>query len=161
MKSYVVEENDIDSYQEHDESKESQEKKKMISEVLFFHPKEKNDSKHFKKFVILNFKKYSFFCSVVCLRLLNHLKSAKKTLDICVFSITSVKITECILKCHERGVKVRIMIDNASANIVKLSKNDIHVKFYKHEEFGHLNNKVSLLIITKINFFYVVLCSFL
>ena len=60
LSSYVFDEDEIDSYQEHDELQKIQEKKHTISEVLFFQPKEKNDSKNFEKSVSMHI--FVHFC---------------------------------------------------------------------------------------------------
>ncbi|KAF9938278.1 hypothetical protein BGZ67_000306 [Mortierella alpina] len=44
--------------------------------------------------------------------LLSTLSSAKKTLDICVFTITDDQITRAIIQAVERGVQVRIISDD-------------------------------------------------
>jgi len=38
--------------------------------------------------------------------------STKKTLDICVFTISDDRLTKAIVDAHERGIKVRIITDN-------------------------------------------------
>ena len=77
---------------------------------------------------------------VFIFRLLQHLSNARKTLDICVFSITSEKIANCVLKCHRKGVKIRIIADMAGADICNLSKNNVPVKLYSN--LGHIHDKV-------------------
>ncbi|GAA5215024.1 phospholipase D-like domain-containing protein [Corallincola platygyrae] len=52
-----------------------------------------------------------------CLRqILDLCHQAKKSLDICVFTISDDRITEAILKAHRRGVTVRVVTDNDKAN---------------------------------------------
>lgn len=45
-------------------------------------------------------------------RLLGYLNSAKRTLDVCVFTITCNEIADALEAAHQRGVKVRIISDN-------------------------------------------------
>ncbi|MEM9111045.1 MAG: phospholipase D-like domain-containing protein [Planctomycetota bacterium] len=40
------------------------------------------------------------------------LRNAKKTLEICVFTITDNRISNTIIRAHDRGIKVRIITDN-------------------------------------------------
>ncbi|KAF9407795.1 hypothetical protein BGZ76_005989, partial [Entomortierella beljakovae] len=44
--------------------------------------------------------------------LLNTLNKARKSLDICVFTITDDQISNAVIRAHERGVRVRIITDN-------------------------------------------------
>lgn len=45
-------------------------------------------------------------------RMLDVLRTAKKTLDICVFTITANEIADVILDIHDKGVTVRIITDD-------------------------------------------------
>jgi cardiolipin hydrolase len=47
--------------------------------------------------------------------IVRRLRTARSTIDICVFTITDNRISEEILAAHHRGVKVRIMTDNDKA----------------------------------------------
>ena len=52
-----------------------------------------------------------------CLRRLRDLvTNARRSVDICVFTITDDRISGAILDAHRRGVKVRIVSDNDKAN---------------------------------------------
>eukprot|EP00667_Euglena_gracilis_P024131 EG_transcript_27581 len=48
-------------------------------------------------------------------RFCDKLKGAQKSIDICVFNITCDFITKQVIEAHKRGVKVRIISDNAQA----------------------------------------------
>ena len=51
-----------------------------------------------------------------CLRqILNRFAAAKRTADVCVFTITDDRITRSLLDAHRRGVKVRVLTDNEKA----------------------------------------------
>ena len=53
------------------------------------------------------------WCLRVCVcRLLSVLRSAQRTLDVCVFTITCDEIADALLQAHQRGVRVRIISDN-------------------------------------------------
>ncbi|KAI8466110.1 MAG: MT associated signaling protein phospholipase D [Monoraphidium minutum] len=45
-------------------------------------------------------------------RLVQWLNSAKRSLDVCVFSITCDELAEALLAAHGRGVRVRVISDN-------------------------------------------------
>ena len=44
--------------------------------------------------------------------LLQYLSSAKRSLDVCVYSITCDEIANCLLDAHRRGVAVRVVSDD-------------------------------------------------
>lgn len=48
-------------------------------------------------------------------RIASFISGAKRTLDICVFTITDDRITSAILQAHERGRRVRIITDDDKA----------------------------------------------
>jgi len=51
-----------------------------------------------------------------CLGLIvNHIINARRTIDICVFTITDDRISNTIVAAHKRGVKIRIITDNEKA----------------------------------------------
>ncbi|KAG0258349.1 hypothetical protein BG011_003341 [Mortierella polycephala] len=47
--------------------------------------------------------------------LISTLDGAKKSLDICVFTITDDQISRAIIRAHERGLRVRIVSDDAKS----------------------------------------------
>jgi mitochondrial cardiolipin hydrolase len=47
--------------------------------------------------------------------IVRRLRGARKTIDICVFTVTDNRISDAILDAHRRGVKVRIITDNDKA----------------------------------------------
>ena len=47
--------------------------------------------------------------------IVRRLRSARSTIDICVFTITDNRISDEILEAHRRGVKIRIITDNDKA----------------------------------------------
>ena len=58
------------------------------------------------------------------------------------FGVFHFFVTECTLQRHKKGVKIRIIVEFADADIIKLSKKGISVKLYKHSDSGHQQNKV-------------------
>jgi len=80
------------------------------------------------------------------------LKQAKKTLELCVFTITDERLANDILYCFERGIKVRIitddekMYDNGSA-IKDFLRAGIpikidHSRYHMHHKFGIIDSKI-------------------
>ena len=79
-------------------------------------------------------------------RIQTHIKMARKSLDICVFTITDNRISEEILDAHKRGVRVRIITDNDKANdlgsdIDQLANRGVDVRkdqtsFHMHHKFA-------------------------
>lgn len=54
-----------------------------------------------------------FSPGLACLRVITQqLQSARRTADLCVFTISDDRITEEVLAAHRRGVKVRLITDN-------------------------------------------------
>lgn len=47
--------------------------------------------------------------------IVNHIINARRSIDICVFTITDDRISNTILAAHKRGVKIRIITDNEKA----------------------------------------------
>lgn len=56
------------------------------------------------------------------------LQQAKKTLDICVFTITHEKLANDIINCYKRGVMIRLITDDD-----KLYDNGSEIKNIKHK----------------------------
>ena len=59
-----------------------------------------------------NHCRYSHDKSTPFAKLLAHLGSARRTLDIAVFTITHNLIRDAILEAHRRGVTVRLITDD-------------------------------------------------
>ena len=81
-----------------------------------------------------------------------YLRSAKRTLDICVFTISDDYIAEVIRQKHQSGVRVRIITDddtrsNQGSDIIELQRLGIPVKTddspsHMHHKFAILDGKV-------------------
>lgn len=51
-----------------------------------------------------------------CFKLIKYIKSARETLDVCMYLITSSEIAEHIIRLGQKHVLVRIVVDNDTAN---------------------------------------------
>ena len=86
--------------------------------------------------------------------ILRHLAHARKSADICVFTITDDRIAEGIIEAHRRGVPVRILTDDAKAedlgsDVDRLEAAGIPVRidrssFHMHHKFAILDGSVLL-----------------
>lgn len=88
-----------------------------------------------------------FPCDEGPARLVEVLRKARKTLDICVFTITDNRIKHAILDAHERGVQVRIISDNDKAmdrgsDILELSDSGVRVAVDKEPD--HMHHKFAI-----------------
>ncbi|MCU0704359.1 MAG: phospholipase D-like domain-containing protein [Fimbriiglobus sp.] len=79
-------------------------------------------------------------------RIVSRLNGARRTADICVFTITDDRITTAILAAYKRGVKVRIITDNDKAfdegsDVRRLQEAGIpllvdHTPYHMHHKFA-------------------------
>lgn len=79
--------------------------------------------------------------------LINHLRSCKKQLDICVFTIADDRITEAIIEAHKRGVSVRIVSDNdkssdSGSDIVRMR--ELGIPMALDESRAHMHHKFAV-----------------
>lgn len=51
-----------------------------------------------------------------CFKLIKYLKSARETLDVCMYLITSNEITEQIIRLGQKHVLIRVIVDSDMAN---------------------------------------------
>lgn len=82
-------------------------------------------------------------------RFLQYLKSATKTLDVCVFTITDDRISRALMESKARGIKVRIITDNDTSiadgsDIAEMKKMGIPVlldptPYHLHHKFAILD----------------------
>jgi len=106
---------------------------KQISESLFFPDPDQANLPNFERF-------------------LSYLKSASKTLDICVFTITDDRISSAIEDAHRSGIKVRIITDDEcmtqnGSDIKRLASEGIptktdHSKAHMHHKFAVLDGQL-------------------
>jgi mitochondrial cardiolipin hydrolase len=84
-----------------------------------------------------------------CLRaILSELERARRTADICVFTITDDRIAHAILAAHQRRVAVRIITDNdkqydGGSDVDRLRRAGIAVKVDETEH--HMHHKFAVL----------------
>lgn len=83
-----------------------------------------------------------------CLRRLSDLmRGCKATLDICVFTIADDRLTDAILDCHARGVRVRVISDDdkqydTGSDIERLRARGIPVRL--DDAPSHMHHKFAL-----------------
>lgn len=86
--------------------------------------------------------------------LVRQFNAAKKTCDVCVFTITDNRITEAIEAAHRRGVVVRVISDDekshdTGSDIRRLVDNGIHCKTdvnvaHMHHKFAVFDHRILL-----------------
>ncbi len=84
-------------------------------------------------------------------RIQTHIKMARKSIQICVFTITDNRISDEIYDAHRRGVRIRIISDNDKANdlgsdVDQLANRGIevrkdHTSFHMHHKFAIFDSK--------------------
>lgn len=88
-----------------------------------------------------------------CLRKLRELmRGAKRSLDICVFTISDDRLADEILACHARGVAVRVLSDNdkrhdTGSDIQRLHRAGVPVRlddtpFHMHHKFALFDSRL-------------------
>jgi cardiolipin hydrolase len=83
-----------------------------------------------------------------CLYAIQHeLRQVRKTLDICVFTITDNRIVDDIMDAHARGVRVRVISDNdklydAGSDIRRIARGGIPVHTDDTED--HMHHKFAI-----------------
>lgn len=79
--------------------------------------------------------------------IISQIESAKKTLDICVFTISDDRISSVIIDRHRNKVKVRILTDNEKlldegSDIERLAKSGIPIRVDRTE--AHMHHKFAV-----------------
>jgi phosphatidylserine/phosphatidylglycerophosphate/cardiolipin synthase-like enzyme len=79
-------------------------------------------------------------------RITGLLEGCRRSADLCVFTITDDRITASVLRCHQRGVKVRVVTDNEKAfdegsDVRRMAHEGIAVRvddspFHMHHKFA-------------------------
>lgn len=87
-------------------------------------------------------------------KIISLIKEAKKTIDICVFTISDNKITQVILDAHKRGIDITIISDNDKANdkgsdIHHLQNKGVNIivdnsSYHMHHKFAIFDSKILL-----------------
>lgn len=73
--------------------------------------------------------------------------TARRTVDVCVFTITDDRISDAILDAHNRGVAIRIVTDNDKAedigsDVARLSRQGVPVRVDRTE--NHMHHKFAI-----------------
>ena len=90
----------------------------------------------------------AFSPGVECLALIKQqLTHAKKTLDLCIFTITDDRISDEIIEAHKRGVNVRVISDNdkqhdTGSDIARLVKAKVPTRFDPDDD--HMHHKFAI-----------------
>lgn len=81
-----------------------------------------------------------------------YLSQAKKSIDICVYTISDEKLAKCLIAMHKRGIKVRIITDNhkmqdAGSQIKSMAREGVSVKidnskYHMHNKFGIIDDRI-------------------
>jgi len=79
------------------------------------------------------------------------IKHAKRSIEVCVFTISDDNITQSLLDAHQRGISIRIVSDNDKADdlgsdIYRMNKKGIPIKVdrsanHMHHKFAIVDNK--------------------
>jgi mitochondrial cardiolipin hydrolase len=87
-------------------------------------------------------------------RFLDHLASARTSIDICIFSLTCDEIANEIIALHQRGVAIRVITDDDQAHstgsdIARLRQEGIvckvdHSPFHMHHKFAVIDGSLLL-----------------
>lgn len=88
-----------------------------------------------------------------CLRKLRELcAGARRSVDICVYTVSDDRLSEAILDCHRRGVAVRLLTDNDKrhddgSDIARLREQGVPVRiddgpFHMHHKFALFDGRV-------------------
>lgn len=80
------------------------------------------------------------------------LKDARKTLDLCVFTITDERLASDIVDCLSRGIKIRLITDDDKIYDRGSAINDLknggvpvkidHSQYHMHHKFGIIDSRI-------------------
>lgn len=116
----------------------------------FFQTKEKSTHTHTS---IQTMNKAYFSPGNDCVNaIIDTLRNAKKSVNICVFTISDDKITAEIIACHRKGISVKVLTDNEKlhdlgSDIEKLAKMGLAVRIdnttaHMHHKFMIVDNQI-------------------
>ncbi|MBX2851169.1 MAG: DUF1669 domain-containing protein [Phycisphaeraceae bacterium] len=74
-------------------------------------------------------------------------RACRKSLDICVFTITDDRVTTAILDAHQRGVAVRLVTDNdkrfdSGSDIMRMARAGVPTRFDEYDD--HMHHKFAI-----------------
>lgn len=80
------------------------------------------------------------------------LRQCRKSLDICVFTITDERLAQDILYCHQRGIRVRLITDDDKIHDHGSAIRDLknagiavktdHSRYHMHHKFGIIDSRI-------------------
>jgi len=81
------------------------------------------------------------------LRIANLFVTARRSVDVCVFTITDDRISDAILDAHQRGVAIRIVTDNdksedVGSDVARLARQGVPVRYDRTEY--HMHHKFAI-----------------
>ncbi|AKT36872.1 phospholipase D-like domain-containing protein [Chondromyces crocatus] len=90
-----------------------------------------------------------------CLEMIRtQIQQARRSMDLCVFTVTDDRLAEAILEAHRRGVRVRLITDNdksmdAGSDVDRLSRAGVPVRmdrteFHMHHKFAVFDGRLLL-----------------
>ncbi len=88
-------------------------------------------------------ERVAFSPGLACLKLLtSSLRTARRSVDVCVFTITDDRISDLLLELHERGVGIRIVTDDEKSrdpgsDVARLAKKGIPVRMDRAPDHMH------------------------
>ncbi|XP_013415912.1 mitochondrial cardiolipin hydrolase [Lingula anatina] len=102
----------------HGKTKPKQQQKNIFHNVLFFPDQHIACKEHFNSSdgCLRSGCKYAH-SETSLTHMLSYLRSARKTLDLCVFVITCHELSDTVIALHERGVTVRVITDDEQVDI--------------------------------------------
>ena len=87
-------------------------------------------------------------------QIIEQVASARRTIDICVFTITDNRISDRLVRAHDRGIRTRVITDNDKAHdqgsdIARLRTVGIPVRvdqteFHMHHKFAIFDGKTTM-----------------
>ena len=93
-------------------------------------------------------ERVAFSPGQACLKLLTStLKAARRSVDVCVFTITDDRISDLLLELHERGVRLRILTDDEKtqdpgSDVGRLARQGVAVRTDRAPD--HMHHKFAI-----------------
>lgn len=86
--------------------------------------------------------------------ILQLLRKAHASVDLCIFTITDNELAKEVIACHHRNIKARIITDDEKVNakgseITKMERVGIPIKidhshYHMHNKFGIIDNRIAI-----------------
>ncbi|XP_050539082.1 mitochondrial cardiolipin hydrolase-like [Daktulosphaira vitifoliae] len=114
-------------------------RKKFNSKVLFFEP--------------IGYRPNYSLCPQI-MKIVNCLYSAQKSIDVCVYTISSEPLAEALVDAHKRGILVRIIVSNGillNTKEVRLFRNSgIKTKYQIYDDGSKMHHKFAIVDSTQL-----------